>query len=363
MVNKTSENNKRKVLVIGPGIDAIGGIPEYIRGLVKSKLIEKYDFIIFDTLKIKKRKGYVKKSRISIQEVVNSYRVVRNYLKLLDKNPHSIVHIHSSSYWGYYEKLLMAQLAKWKNQKVILHIHGGSFVQFFNKLRLKKFFLNVMSKFNSVIVLTEEMKKTIDIPNVSIVPNAVDIPEISFEYNRKKIVTFLSVSVLEERKRVGLMLEAAKILKERGKHFKLMIAGDGPEKDNIVEYISENSLDDVVEFLGVVKGEEKDKAFRNSDVFILASASDSFGIVVIEAMSYGKGIITTPVGISPQIVKNNTNGLLIEIDNLDSLVNAMDKYISSNLYNSNMIEENYRIIKDLYSWDSIVEELDLLYKG
>jgi glycosyltransferase involved in cell wall biosynthesis len=354
---------RKEVINVGPGPEFLGGIPEYIRGLTNSSLSTKYEFLLFDTLKLKSRDKYSNKSTLSARELINTINVFRQFTSYLNKHKGGIVHIHTSSYWGYYEKLILGIIAKFKKHRVVFHIHGGSFVKFYSNLRFKKFFKKIMMKFDSVVVLTKEMEMALDLPNSVIISNAVEIPKIGYETLAcNDCITFFSVSVLEKRKRVDLMVQAASVLKEKGKKFKLIIAGDGPEKNNILNKINSLGVQDVVEYRGIVKGKEKDQLFREGNVFILASASDSFGIVVIEAMSYGKAIISTPVGISPHIIKDKGNGLIIAIDSLEDLTDAMNSYIERELDFELIQEKNYKIVKKNYSWDTISAKIQELYE-
>lgn len=358
--SKNKIEKKKTVIVVGPGPNNIGGMPEYIKGLVNSKVNTYYNFKLFDTLKAKKRKN-VGKSIISIRELLNSLNVFNNYISLLKVSPNSIIHIHTSSYWGFFEKLVLAEIGKFKGNKIIFHIHGGNFVNFFNRLKFKKKYLKLMERYNAVVVLTEEMKKVISTNNVIVISNAVKIPDVKLESINNNPFTFVSISVLEKRKRVMNMLKAASVLKNKGRDFRLIIAGDGPQREEIKEFIKMKEIGDVVSYVGVVKDEAKDLLLKKSDVFILASASDSFGIVIIEAMSYGKGIITTPVGISPKIVKDKENGLVVNIDSEEDLINAMDSFIKKDILNIEMKHKNQLVVKENYSWNFVAEKIIEIY--
>jgi|LSQX01.1.fsa_nt_gb glycosyltransferase involved in cell wall biosynthesis len=353
----------KEVIIVGPGTEFLGGIPEYIRGLTNSVLSSRYQFLLFDTLKLKTRNKFLRKSTLSVKELINSVNVFRQFGKYLNNHKSAIVHIHTSSYWGYYEKLMLGKIAKLKKHKVIFHIHGGSFVKFYTGLRLQKVYSKIMAQFDAVVVLTQEMKDAVNLSNCAIIPNAVELPDISIKSKAcTDSIIFFSVSVLEKRKRVDLMIRAAFALKEKGRRFKLIIAGDGPEKGYLIGKINELNVQDVVEYKGVVKRKEKDELFRNGDVLILASVSESFGIVIIEAMSYGKGIISTPVGISPHIVRDNENGKLITIDNLEELTAAMDSYIAGEFNLKLIQEENHELVKNNYSWDIVSGKIQKLYE-
>ena len=67
--------------------------------------------------------------------------------------------------------------------------------------------------------------------------------------------------------------------------------------------------------------------FNNADVFILPSYNEGLPISILEAMSYGKAIISTSVGGIPEIVKQNENGLLIEPGNLEQIEQSINNLL------------------------------------
>lgn len=131
--------------------------------------------------------------------------------------------------------------------------------------------------------------------------------------NKKLTIGFLSWFV--EKKGLFYLLDAICNLKDDMK-IKVIIAGDGPEKEKFLTYMHENKLDLVIEYLGSVNGEEKTLFYNLIDVFILPSISlpndkDGIPVVLMEAISYGLPIISTNVSGIPEICIDNFNGFLV----------------------------------------------------
>lgn len=107
-----------------------------------------------------------------------------------------------------------------------------------------------------------------------------DIPET---------VRLLSMSRIAEKKRIDISIRAVSILMQRGYKVSLSIAGVGSDEltRRLHKLVSELSLDDSVTFLGQVKGQEKNDLFCSSDIFLLPSEDENFGIGFAEAMSHG----------------------------------------------------------------------------
>lgn len=102
--------------------------------------------------------------------------------------------------------------------------------------------------------------------------------------------TFLWAGRLEHRKGLALALEA--FARVRRLPVKLLIAGKGPSRDSYEEKMRALELEHTVQFLGPVAYERMPALFRGADAFVFTSLRDSFGSVVLEAMSYGLPIVS-----------------------------------------------------------------------
>ena len=109
----------------------------------------------------------------------------------------------------------------------------------------------------------------------------------------KKKLLFLSR--LHPKKGVELLLEAGAILRDDGLPIQLLIAGPGDEPyvAELKALVSKLGLDDDTEFLGMVRGVEKRSLFQLSDVFVLPTHQENFGLVIAEAMACGTPVVTT----------------------------------------------------------------------
>jgi len=350
----------KTVLIIGPGPKYIGGISEFIQGLLKSDLAKNYHIKLFDSLDLKKRDKSKAGSKFTLQEIKATIGLLSLFRKYIGQNKVDIVHIHSSSYFGFYEKLMLGLIAKNKKIKVIFHIHGGEFVQFFKENSLKKILNFLLSKFDNIICVSEEIQAVIDENNRSIViGNGLLVPIVEKKINDK--IRFLSISVLEKRKRIDLIIDAVINLKEKYPNkFEFNFAGNGPEKNALLQQISQNDIEDYVKYHGVVLSKAKEKLLRKSDVFISASLAESFGISIAEGMSYKLGIISTSEGIAKKCIRKE-NGFIIKKNSAKSIEKAMEEYIKNPKLALTQGENNYKFIADNFSWDVISSKIAKIY--
>ena len=158
-------------------------------------------------------------------------------------------------------------------------------------------------------------------------------------------------------------------IKKRGyENIKLNLAGDGPLKGELEEYVKENNLHNTVKFIGKLKGKEKVDFYKEIDVFVLPSITlskdkDGIPVVLMEAIAYSLPLISTKVSGIPEICINQYNGLLIEEKNISDLVNSIIYLYDNNhkieLFSSNslILSNTYDIVKNskekmkLLTWD------------
>jgi len=105
----------------------------------------------------------------------------------------------------------------------------------------------------------------------------------------------LFLSRLHEKKGVHLLIEAASLLRKRGRKFKLLLAGTGSAayENQLREQTRRLNLEDIVSFLGLVKGVEKISLYQSADLFVLPTQQENFGLVLIEALAAGTPVLTT----------------------------------------------------------------------
>ncbi len=134
--------------------------------------------------------------------------------------------------------------------------------------------------------------------------------------------TFCSVSHLRHLKGHDLLLPAFANALQKYPHLKLKIGGNGPEADHLKNLAAELGITGSVSFLGALKTNEVLNLMRQSDAFVLASRTETFGVVFIEALSQGLPVIATKCG-GPQSIVRPENGFLIPTENIGALSDAL----------------------------------------
>lgn len=140
-------------------------------------------------------------------------------------------------------------------------------------------------------------------------------------------IIFICVGGLGRDKNVDLLLRAAKILKSNGVvNFKLLVIGDGPQLNELMQYVNCNDLHFVVSFLGRIV-DDVDFYFQIADCLIVPGAG---GLSMNQAMYWGKPCIVAHAdGTEEDLILDGITGFRFEQGDVDSLINAMFRFINT----------------------------------
>lgn len=162
------------------------------------------------------------------------------------------------------------------------------------------------------------------------IPNIVDIDIFSYQSREKReIFKFVSTGHLISGKGTETTINAFYKAFKDYEDVHLKIFGEGSERKKLEGLIKELNLNKKVELMGECSREDIAKEYKNSDAFVLASKSETFGVAYIEALSSGLPVLATKCG-GPEAFINNTNGILSPIDDVNSLAKNM-RYMYENV--------------------------------
>ncbi|MEM8718402.1 MAG: glycosyltransferase family 4 protein [Cyanobacteria bacterium P01_G01_bin.39] len=141
---------------------------------------------------------------------------------------------------------------------------------------------------------------------------------------------FLFVGRVVPRKGLGILLKACKLLKDRGyDNYTLLVLGDGEEREELEAFCQTHELENVVEWKGWISNDSLNSYFKSSDVFILPTLEDTWGVVIHEAMLFSKAIICSDAAGSSELVKHNCNGYIFPSQQIEKLAELMSQFIDN----------------------------------
>jgi N-acetyl-alpha-D-glucosaminyl L-malate synthase BshA len=205
--------------------------------------------------------------------------------------------------------------------------------------------------------------------HIEVIPNFVDIDKFKRENDektqcfRKNIApndekVFIHISNFRALKRVQ---DVIKIFYEVRKKLeaKLLLVGDGPDRSDCEQLVRELEISEHVRFMG--KQDALVELLSVSDIFMIPSQSESFGLSALEAMSCGVPVISSSVGGLPELNLHNETGYIAEIGDVDRMAKyAVDLLLDKKKYE--LFSKNARKRAEDFSEDKIVPRYEKFYE-
>lgn len=139
----------------------------------------------------------------------------------------------------------------------------------------------------------------------------------------------VSVGRLSEQKGYPVLLEAARVLKDEGVEFEIVLVGDGELRSEIEQLIDDYDLTQNLTITGWVGSERVREEIEKSRVFVLPSFAEGLPVVIMEAMALKRPVISTYIAGIPELVSPGENGWLVPAGDVDALANSMKEALAA----------------------------------
>lgn len=199
--------------------------------------------------------------------------------------------------------------------------------------------------------------------NIDVVRCGVSFPIIENKKQATDTFTIGTLGRLVEKKGIDVLIKATNELIITGYKIKLLIAGDGSLKDELMEDVNRLSLQAEITFSGSMKHSDVSNWMQSLDTFVLACKMDSNGdqdgipVVLMEAMSQGVPVVSTRLSGIPELVIDGETGLLAEPDDVDSLTAAIEKLINDDSLGKKVAESAAIHVQDEFGQDVNINRL------
>ena len=201
--------------------------------------------------------------------------------------------------------------------------------------------------------------------NINVIPNFIDTEKIKLKgkpcersllaEKEEKILTH--ISNFRPLKRIMDVISIFEGVQLKIKS-KLMMVGEGPEKKRAIQYVNEKGLEEQVLFLG--NSNEIDKILCYSDLFLLPSEKESFGLSALEAMAHGVPIISSDAGGIPEVNKHGKTGYLSKIGDTESMtLNALSLLQNESLHK--LFKRQAEKQAEKFNLESVVNQYESIY--
>ncbi|MEO0077706.1 MAG: glycosyltransferase family 4 protein [candidate division WOR-3 bacterium] len=216
-------------------------------------------------------------------------------------------------------------------------------------------------------VLSESSKQDtvrVGIPaeHITVIPPGTDLDyfrplETSSPRPQASNPIILHVGRLKKYKSTDHLLKAARLLKDKGRSFRVVIVGTGDDLDRLKTICSRLDLNDTVEFTGFVSEEEKLDWYRQAAVLVENSAKEGWGLIVLEANACGTPAV---VARSPGLVdssRDGVNGLMYNYGDITGLAEKLDRLLSDEPLRAKLGAQAIAWARQ-WTWDSAANQME-----
>ena len=200
--------------------------------------------------------------------------------------------------------------------------------------------------------------------NIKVVRLGIDAESIEMKRSWKKSRQILFLSRVHVKKGINFLVEAADVLRNELQGYKILVAGEGEADyvEDMKRMICDRGLQDIVQLIGGVYGDEKWRLFQTSDFFVLPTHSENFGLAIAESLASGTPVITT-VGTPWSDLNGSEAGAWIEIGT-EPLVETLRRFLGLSEDELETMGRNGRkLIETKYSAHFMAEQMMEVYKG
>ena len=237
----------------------------------------------------------------------------------------------------------------------------------------KRFYRLSLSNADAVIVQTGDEKRILQNTcnrNMVLMPNGIDMEmfaNLSREKTRSRLQIkegeklILFVGSLRTVKGVKYLIRAMNVIRQKEPKIRLMLVGDGDERQDLEKLTNSLNLADYITFIGEVPNEEVPQYMAAADIFILPSLSEGFPVVIVEAMAAGIPVVVTDITGLSEIVRDGENGFLFESKNHMELAEKVLLLLQDDELRQRIAQNNRQRVKD-YTWNNIIDKLEEVYQ-
>jgi len=309
----------------------------------------------------------------NVQYFLNS---VRTGLNIIRKNNIEIIHsnnftpalvgsllsfltskVHITSVWDIFTLCGCDYWEKWVKQVGISKINqiiGPIFEKLVLKTRCDAF--HTISDASKYDLVKYGAKK----PIYMFPPAIEDIQDEKIIQNNKQ---FIYIGRLVFYKNVEILIRAINIVRSKEKEVKLIIVGGGPHIKTIQEMITNLHLENNVTTKGYLDTKEKFQLISESNALLFPSLCEGFGLVILEAFSQKRPVLTSNIPPMSDIIENQKTGYLVDPHDENEWAEKIIKLINEPEVSQKMGEDGYKVLKEEYNQETFYQNLVNMYQS
>jgi glycosyltransferase involved in cell wall biosynthesis len=346
----------KSVLMVGTSLSTMGGVRAVVQGYVEGGLFERFEGVYIPT--------HCDGSPWSkLRAAATGWFRTGLALATLDA---PLVHVHTASRASFWRKSGVILMARARHRPYLLHLHGGEFMQFYEKecgRRAQRFIRRTLREAALVLALSEQWRESLQRicpeAKIEVLPNGVPLPDLA-QRRMAGSPRIVLLGEMSRRKGIYDLLHAFARVANRFPDARLICAGGG----SIVQARSMAARFDLtgrIDFPGWLDAEQKRRLLSSATLFVLPSYAEGLPMALLEAMSWGLPVITTPVGGIPQAVQHEANGLLVAPGNIEQLAAALCTALANPELCQTLGTAARRTIEEHFHRERSLEQLGRIY--
>jgi glycosyltransferase involved in cell wall biosynthesis len=155
-----------------------------------------------------------------------------------------------------------------------------------------------------------------------------------------------------------LMKAMPKVL-SRHPHARFVLVGDGPLRDRLQQMACDLGIHHGVQLLGI--RHDVPQIMRDAAIFVRPSSLEGMPLSVLEAMATGLPVVATPVGGTPEVLRDDVHGYLVPVGDSQVLADALIKLLDDRFLAEEMGHRGRELVVSNYSWDAAVNQTERVY--
>jgi glycosyltransferase involved in cell wall biosynthesis len=292
------------------------------------------------------------------------WRAVRQIEEYIQEDGIDLVHTHG------YKADLYGYLAAWRCHKPVVAtchnwVGGTAALGIYNHLDRM-----ALKKFNALAAVSDKVAQRLlafGVPaeKIKTIANGIDVT--AFEraeplplLNAEGSTVVGVVARLDLQKGFEYLLQAARKLCKTFSGLKIVIVGDGPDRDAIEEMIEQYGLQSNV----ILAGQQSNMpgVYAAMDIFVLPSLNEGLPMTILEAMAASKPVIATRVGAIPSVIKDGENGLLVDPRDSEGLRNAIANLLGDAERRRRMGDQAHALVSRGYTSEAMALKYREMYE-
>jgi glycosyltransferase involved in cell wall biosynthesis len=170
-----------------------------------------------------------------------------------------------------------------------------------------------------------------------------------------------AVARLSREKGLDLLLRAAARVVQDGTPLRVVLAGDGPERDRLVRLAARLGIADRVDFRGEVPHDQVPGVLAGLDVFVMPSRAEGFGVAALEAQAMEVPVVASGVHGIPDVIDDGRTGILVPPGNIEALAAAIVRLATDPALRAAMGHAGRAFVEERYRWQENAAQMERLY--